>query len=150
MQLKCREFSVCPIEKTDRHEKCMLELFDAVGANGKCRPANYEWCVMWAVMTIVLIGLNLLDYQLTTMLVGYGGIEIEANPVAQWAYTTAGSGGMLLLKLVMVLATVRVIHVLKSHRRVAAMALLGGNCAFMLSVVTYNCWLVWTYHTLSA
>jgi hypothetical protein len=105
---------------------------------------------MWALLTLTLVALNLLDYQLTMLLMRIGGIEIEANPLARWMYENGGSMGMLLLKLVMVLATVRIVHILKSRRRATALALLCGACVFMLSVVAYNFWLVMTCREMGA
>lgn len=100
-------------------------------------------CIMWYLLTIALVALNLLDYQLTSILIREGGIDIEANPLARLVYEHAGSMGMLLLKLVAVLATVRIIYMLKSRRRAAALAVLCGACSLMLAVVGYNSILVY-------
>jgi hypothetical protein len=98
---------------------------------------------MWMLLTIALVGLNLLDYQLTMALVRAGGIEIEANPLARLIYNDLGVGGMLLLKLAAVAVTMRVIEVLKSQRRAAALGLLVGAGGFMTAIVVYNSWLVY-------
>ncbi len=108
------------------------------------RPQVAAWSLFdktrLPLLTILFIGVNILDIVMTTVLLGTGAFR-ESNPLAHFVLFNYGLVGMIWFKLIFVAGIVLIAQFVASRKENTARWLLLTGTTMVGGVVAYSGWL---------